>query len=168
MGKVLFIHLGQSRYVISHRLYCCGFRHPRRYSWSRRWRSRIAGYLVAALMLPALGPSLWLLAGTAGDTHTVAHHADVDGHVGHVHLEGHDHSDVPGSPTHPADHDCAACQLLAQLARCCATPSQLVTQPLSVISIVATRPARAPIRMRIDVALPPPSRAPPFSSVHPA
>jgi hypothetical protein len=43
--------------------------------------------------------------------------------AGHHHDAGepnhhHDASDIPGSPTHPEDHNCFECQVLQHLSRC--------------------------------------------------
>jgi hypothetical protein len=110
----------------------------------------------------------------ASRQHTTAHrhddgHAEV--HAAHEHrahgpardaydMHG-DFSDLPGSPTHPLDHDCDQCQVLTHLARCifgspCATTLDVVAgRPVRPNVAVAARAAR-------DVAAIPPARGPPL------
>lgn len=70
----------------------------------------------------------------------------------------HDHSAIPGSAGHPADHDCAPCQALKYLALC-------LPQPKLVLPAAA--PANFPPVARDQAqraghfASLPPSRAPP-------
>jgi hypothetical protein len=83
---------------------------------------------------------------------------DVDIDIGQaIHLDA---SDIPGSPTHPADHDCVQCQVLKHLARC------VLAQPVAVEVMLPAgcpvRPnARAESQHAREVALVPPVRAPP-------
>jgi hypothetical protein len=88
-----------------------------------------------------------------------SHHAHDDGHEGD---HGHgDFSGVPGSPTHPLEHDCDQCQVLTHLSRCifdapCASNLDAVpgppVRPTVAVAAVAAR----------DVADVPPARGPPF------
>ncbi len=126
----------------------------------RGWRSWVAGYVVATLMLPALGPLPWLLTGLGGDAHIVAY--DVHEHgAAHAHHDHRDRSDVPGSPTHAPDHNCLACQVLAQLTRCCALPAPLVAQSPIAASFFAEAQPEQPLRFAASFTLTPPARAPP-------
>lgn len=132
--------------------------------WSRRsrWRGWIAAWVIAGLALTALGPLPWLMTGLGGDSHIVAHasHEHAHGAAGHVH-QHRDASDVPGSPTHPPDHDCLACQVLAHLGRCCALPAPPSVLPASIASFPAI-PTRVPVVVpAFRFALKPPARAPP-------
>ena len=88
----------------------------------RGWRSLLACYVLLAVAWPAAGPLPWLAfehgshhaAAHGGEHHAVGHHADRGDYAD----PEHDDADVPGSPTHPLDHDCAQCQVLKHLARC--------------------------------------------------
>jgi len=92
------------------------------------------------------------------------HHHDVAPDAVDVAIEaaGHhlDASDIPGSPTHPADHDCFQCQVLKHLSRC------VLAQPVAAeVMLPAGCPVRPELRVESqharDVALVPPVRAPP-------
>jgi len=136
----------------------------RRRSRRLRWRAWVARYVIASLALPALGPLPWLVASFELDAHAAApHHSHThdDAHDGHYHHHHHD-GDVPGSPTHPADHDCFACQVLAQLARCCELPS--LVPPQAPHAPVATTLPRLepPLRVALAFFLAPPARGPPL------
>ena len=87
-----------------------------------RWRRVLVAYTALALGWTAFGPLPWvilefapanLFAASAVDdaTHDSTHDADAPHH--------HDGSAIPGSPTHPVDHDCFQCEVIlleAQLA----------------------------------------------------
>jgi hypothetical protein len=134
----------------------------RRPSRRRRWRAWVARYLIASLALPALGPLPWLVASFELDAHAAApqhSHAHDDAHAGHHH---HHDGDVPGSPTHPADHDCFACQVLAQLSRCCDLPSSALSQaPHAPVATTLPR-VEPPLRVALAFFLAPPARGPPL------
>jgi hypothetical protein len=102
---------------------------PRRHVGSRpftnvlrrgRWRHWLVGYLLAALAWPLAGPLPWLIENAVWGEGALAlgvlGHHDGDEHAGASHH--HDASDVPGSPTHPDDHNCFECQVLHYLGRC--------------------------------------------------
>jgi hypothetical protein len=130
----------------------------------RRWRSWIAGYVIATLILPALGPLPWLLTGMGGDAHIVAVEAYPHEHdAGHVHHDHHDRSDVPGSPTHSPDHHCLACQVLAQLTRCCGLSPPLAAPRSTAPSYLAALAPQPSLHPASSFALTPPARAPPVS-----
>jgi hypothetical protein len=84
------------------------------------WRSWIAAYALVALAWPSLGLLPWVVMDVTATGHAAEHQTQ------HAHAtpssatdEHHgDASDIPGSPTHPADHDCFQCQVLKHLARC--------------------------------------------------
>jgi hypothetical protein len=130
----------------------------------KRWRTWLATYLLVAVAWPATGPLPWLVLESAehAAAHSRAHHgnrmADAAGDAAQEEQEEtHGGADVPGSPTHPLDHDCAQCQVLKHLARCvlpdgCApAPSQppgdavapLAARESPHATFIATRP---PIR----------------------
>src|SRR4051812_37419778 len=77
----------------------------------RSARAFVARVLVAALLLPAAfslsspDPHWFLGVGSATE-----HHQHPEG------TSEHDHSEIPGSPGHPAGHDCSPCQVLKYLA----------------------------------------------------
>jgi hypothetical protein len=78
----------------------------------RRWIGRI---VLVALAFPSLGPWPWLIAdalATGAGPATREHRDD------HAHETHRGASDIPGTPTHPADHHCVECQVLQHLARC--------------------------------------------------
>lgn len=84
----------------------------------RRW---VVGYVALALLLP--GASLPFEVFEHELHHLVKSHQDDDGDqaAGHSYDTWHHHvdfSDVPGSPTHPLDHNCFECQVLQHLSRC--------------------------------------------------
>ena len=126
-----------------------------------RWRDWIGRCVIAALVLPSLGPLPWLLFGAPVEAGAAATHQP---HV-HDHSSApHDHgspSDAPGSPTHPADHDCLACQVLAQLGRCCSLPVPTAPAPQHYPVTGAVALPEAPARLDAPFALTPPARAPP-------
>jgi hypothetical protein len=120
----------------------------------------VACYALLALAWPSLGPLPWIALAAS------PHHHDRDGahDAGHVDIEQASHrldaSDIPGSPTHPADHDCFQCQVLKHLSRC------VLAQPdAAEVMLPAGCPvrpdARAESQHARDVALVPPVRAPP-------
>ena len=119
---------------------------------SRRWRVWVATYALVAIAWPSAGPLSWLVFEHGDEAHAVAG-AGAEG-AAHRH---HDDGDIPGSPTHPLDHDCAQCKVLKHLARCVVpapvapTVAPLAGAPAPVCSVVAPRyasvaPERPPIR----------------------
>jgi hypothetical protein len=128
-----------------------------------RWRFCIAWYALVALAWPSLGLLPWVL---DLPTDPVAAHAST-----HIALESsstphdHDHagdaSDIPGSPTHPADHDCFQCQVLKHLARCAVAPLDLPA--IGLPSGDAVQPCVVGETQFVGhVAALPPVRAPPL------
>jgi hypothetical protein len=104
----------------------------------------------------------WIALAASPHHHDVAPDAvDVAIETASHHLDALDASDIPGSPTHPADHDCFQCQVLKHLSRC--VPAQPVAAEVML-------PAGCPVRPEVwvesqharDVALVPPVRAPPL------
>jgi hypothetical protein len=127
-----------------------------RYQFRRGWRSFVASAALVALAWPSLGPLPWVA--TAG-----LHHHDValqDAAAGSDANDDHYGSDVPGSPTHPADHDCFQCQVLKYLARC--VLAQPPAPDASLPAGCAVQPeARAQSQHARALAFLPPVRAPP-------
>jgi len=105
-----------------------------------------------------MGPLPWIAEAAAEHHFALEEH---DGHPAHRHADA---SDIPGSPTHPVDHDCFQCQVLKHLARCVSTPPEApqvdapaggAVQPLLRVDAPLAVPA---------VALPP-ARAPPLRQI---
>jgi len=95
------------------------------------------------------------------------HHQAVRGDLG-LHADkaslGDHHEDdaasIPGSPTHPIDHDCFQCQVLKHLSRCVLVPPQLADVALPAGT--AVRPvARTESQQDGRIAALPPARGPP-------
>lgn len=133
---------------------------------SARWQSWVACYALAALAWPSLGPLPWIALESLPHQHEAAQGtAEFDAHeaspAGH---SEHDASSVPGSPTHPIDHDCFQCQVLKHLARCVlAPPVAPEISPPPGCSVPSS--SRAEPRYAGYVALLPPARGPPLASV---
>jgi len=89
-------------------------RRPARGS-TRGWHAWLAVYVLFAIVWPAAGPLPWIALERESVRHAAAPH---DAEHERSRLPAHDAEDVPGSPTHPLDHDCAQCQVLKHLARC--------------------------------------------------
>jgi hypothetical protein len=124
----------------------------------RSARSFMARALLVALLLPTAfsitSPDpRWLLGIGAETRHAPQRHPEGK--------PGRDHSAIPGSPDHPADHDCAPCQALKYLALCLPQPG---------LPLPADAPADFPPAARDEAqraghfASLPPSRAPPRSA----
>jgi len=127
-------------------------------------RSGVVWVVVFALLLPGLFPLIaanpeWALGVPSSDHET---HARAAGHHGADDNGEKDYSDIPGSPGHPADHNCNPCQVLKYLA------SYLPQLPLL---LPERAPSALPPLVRCEaqraghVALLPPSRAPPQLAV---
>ena len=121
-------------------------------SRGNRLRAAVARVLLVALLLPGVfaltSPDpQWLL---GVERAPAAHH--------HAGGPAHPHSAIPGSAGHPADHECAPCQVLKYLAVGLSRP------PLALPGAAPRNFPRAP---RVDaqrsglLASLPPSRAPP-------
>jgi len=116
-----------------------------------------------ALAWPSLGALPWVAVELAPHQHPVAQGEEnaPNGSLpqGHRHQDA---SDIPGSPTHPADHDCAQCQVLKHLSRCA-----LVLPQVPVVALPARGPVRPVARAESQydlhqIAALPPVRGPPF------
>jgi len=127
-----------------------------RYRLRGNWRSFVACAALFALLWPSLGPLPWVA--------TIdSHHHDVAQPGAAVDADAsddQDRSDVPGSPTHPVDHNCFQCQVLKHLARC--VLSQPPAPEVALPAGCAVQPsARAQSQHARHVAFLPPVRAPP-------
>src|SRR5262249_11278563 len=121
--------------------------------------------VVVALAWPALGTLPWVAAVDFAPAHHAAshHHSDsVAGALAETH--GHrDASDIPGSPTHPADHDCFQCQVFKHWSRC--APSAIAPPQIASLLGSPVRPAvRSESQHAGSIAFLPPVRAPPLRS----
>jgi hypothetical protein len=127
-----------------------------------RWRAWLALYALVALIWPAVAPLPWLIdfagAGHRADQSVAHDHADGHATTPHSH---HDASEVPGSPTHPDDHDCFQCQVIKHLARC--VPSACAYPAVARVANVSPAPPSAVASVRAAFVVPrPPIRGPPL------
>jgi hypothetical protein len=123
---------------------------------SRWWRTCITWCALLALAWPSLGPLPWLVHGIE------AHHHDGLAHAGDArdHDANADASSIPGSPTHPIDHDCPECQVLKHLSRCVLPALAIAVLPAVFVGAVTPRIAALLPSARLIAQLPP-ARAPP-------
>jgi len=146
-----------------------------RTSRRRRVRSWSAWCALVALTFASIGvlPSIAIALAAERHSATVRAHHHETGKVAAAHLHspdpsgaqvGHhshsDFSDIPGSPTHPLDHDCEQCQVLTHLSRCifvALTASSLAPAPGCPVRPNVVSVARA----AHDIAALPPVRGPP-------
>jgi hypothetical protein len=131
------------------------------------WSTWFLVYALLAVAWPATGPLPWLVL-DAGDHLAVRatdheHHAHAAG-ASHEYDTDYDAADIPGSPTHPLDHDCAQCEVLKHLARCVLPNAVDATVPPApgeaVLAFVTMQAPPASF-----IAICPPIRGPPVSSV---
>ena len=128
------------------------------------WRAWLAAYVLLALVWPAIGPLPWLI-----DFAPASHYADdsvsqgaSDEHAGlHSH---HDASEIPGSPTHPDDHNCFQCEVIKHLARCVPSDGAFPT-----VALFTGHSPQPPLRIETlraaFVVTRPPIRGPPLLHV---
>jgi hypothetical protein len=108
----------------------------------RRWRTWAAWCAMAAFVWNAATPLPWLLRDIKSDPREPTAAAS-DGHAHAEHLVP--GADVPGSPTHPEDHDCAQCEVLKHLARC-VVPDPVAPGVAALPAASCTPPALAESR----------------------
>jgi len=126
---------------------------------ARGWRIWVATCALVAIAWPSAGPLPWLVFEPGDEIPAIA-----DGGLERAAHAHHDASDVPGSPTHPPDHDCAQCKMLKHLARCMATAplaaaaASLAGAPPPVCAAVAPRYASLAAE-RPPIRAPPPAEA---------
>jgi hypothetical protein len=120
---------------------------------TRTLRNAIACFALVALAWPSLGPLPYVLAAHA---HSHANGA-VHGGADHGHFDA---SAIPGSPTHPDDHDCPECVVLKHLSRCMLPVLAIAVCAPVVVAVVTPRVvfARPPSHPPAHL---PPARAPP-------
>lgn len=99
------------------------------------WRAWLVRYLLLLLAWPAIGPMPWLVDFTSDD-HGAYSGGDHSGVARH-----HDASEIPGSPTHPDDHNCFQCEVIKHLARCVPSDGRF-----PIVALVAAHPPQPPIR----------------------
>src|SRR2546423_6656263 len=80
----------------------------------RGWRAWLMIYARVAVAWPSTGALPWVLMDHAD--HVVVDALDRE-HPMPPAKPTHENAGLPGSPTHPLDHDCAPCQVLKHLAR---------------------------------------------------
>jgi hypothetical protein len=128
-----------------------------------RWCSWIASYALLTLAWPSLGLLPWV-----GMDLTATDHA-AEQQTQHSHATpssaAHEHpgnaSDIPGSPTHPADHDCFQCRVLKHLSRC--VPSALDPPTIALPSGCPVQPRdQLESQIAVHIAALPPARGPPI------
>jgi hypothetical protein len=118
---------------------------------------------VVALAWPSLGALPWVAAESLESAHHAAHDrlSEAAGELPsgtHRHRDG---SEIPGSPTHPADHDCFQCQVLKHWSRC--APSAIALPQVAALRGSAVQPASFMEAQRTaSIASLPPARAPPL------
>jgi hypothetical protein len=123
-----------------------------------RLRTCIAWCAFVALAWPSLGPLPWVVTQSLPHPHA-AQAPDAVGSDAQEHRHV-DVSAIPGTPTHPADHDCAECQVLKHLARCIpCVPAIDVSVPRA--AAVVAPPLVVEHRTTSRHSLLPPVRAPP-------
>jgi hypothetical protein len=152
--------IGRSRYshallaTLHRRPIATGARRQRSAPRFRWFRTCIAWYALLALVWPSLGPLPYLVRDFGIQQHGTHAHAGVhdDDHV--------DASAIPGSPTHPIDHDCPECEVLKCLAGCILPSPGIAILPLAFVGVVGRAIIPAPPRA-LFAALLPPVRAPP-------
>ena len=143
----------QTTFASGHRLFRVG-----------RWQAWVALCAAVALILPsvALLPAASLgLESEAGHAH---HGAKYVAHDGAAEDSGLRLADVPGSPTHPIDHDCAPCQIIKYLATGVLPQGDVVLSPV-VLHHPLPSDGHRQLQAIVRVIVSPPIRAPPSTSV---
>jgi hypothetical protein len=128
-----------------------------------RWRCWVALCAAVSLILPSVA---LLPAASAGFESEAAHvhhgsSADRDDAAGDS-REG--LSDIPGSPTHPVNHDCTPCQVIKYLATSFLPQADLVVLPRELNDAPPPDRWHQPQDI-VCVAVSPPIRAPPHLPV---
>ena len=137
---------------------------PRRYlARAARWRSCVAWCCAVALILPSVA---LIPAPSAGFDSDIAPHAEhLSAERDRAASEGGDRlSAIPGSPTHPVNHDCAPCQVIKYLATSFLPQAGLAPLPSGPTDAAPCDRLHQP-QEGARVAVSPPIRAPPSLSV---
>jgi hypothetical protein len=126
---------------------------------ARRLRASIGGLLLLAIAWPSLGPLPYLVHDFAPHVAAAATHgSDAPDHHDDRAVDA---SAIPGSPTHPVDHDCAECEVLKHLSRC-VLPILAVAVPAPVLVAVPAPRVAVVAHARVNARfILPPVRAPP-------
>ena len=129
-----------------------------------RWRAWLAAYVLLALVWPAIGPLPWLI-DFGPDEHRADRSVSNDNAGEHARSHAHhDASEIPGSPTHPDDHDCFQCQVIKHLARC--VPSACAPPIVALAAGGSPKPPIVAESIYAALAVPrPPIRGPPLLDV---
>jgi hypothetical protein len=135
----------------------------RRLACAARWRSCVAWCTAVVLILPS---AALIPAASAGFESDVAHHAEhLVAQRDHAASAGGNRlSDIPGSPTHPVNHDCAPCQVIKYLATSFLPLAGLAPLPSGPTDAAPSDRLHQP-QEGARVAVLPPIRAPPSLSV---
>jgi hypothetical protein len=139
---------------------------PRRRGRAGQWRSWVALCAAVALILPsvALLPAASLeFESEAAHVHYGAEHpsADRDAVAG----DSRDRlADIPGSPTHPTNHNCTPCQVIKYLATSFLLQADIALLPLELNDAPPPDGWQQPQDIA-RVAVSPPIRAPPHLPV---
>jgi hypothetical protein len=130
-----------------------------------RWRRALLAYTALALAWTAFGPLPRVILEFAPANLFAASAADHETHDGDA-PHHHDGSAIPGSPTHPVDHDCFQCEVIKHLSRCILPDACTPTVPSRAVANVGVDP-RIELPHAGAVAPHPPIRGPPslFSKV---
>jgi hypothetical protein len=135
----------------------------RRHPWRDHWRSWVACCVVIALAWPSLGLMPWVGMDLGAHGHVVAHEREDSAAGSSSTAHDHDASEIPGSPTHPADHDCFQCQVLKHLSRCVLPLLDVPTVPLQAGCAVQPG-SKVESQLTTRIASIPPARGPPLPS----
>ena len=138
----------------------------------RRFRAWTACATILAFAWYALSPLPWVLLSAARTVGAAVHAVVAAGlHRSHENDHDHDHphpshgivaADIPGSPTHPQDHDCFECEVLKCLARCM-LPGP-VAPTVVALGAASVKPSAFPATRHAIFAAPhPPIRGPPLA-----
>jgi hypothetical protein len=129
-----------------------------------RWRSWVASCAAVALILPSV---VFLPAASLGlesEAEHARHAAQHEPHDGAAEDSGLGLADVPGSPTHPVNHDCAPCQIIKYLATGVLPQGNVVLSPMALHHAAPSDGHRQPLAI-VRVTVSPPIRAPPSTSL---
>jgi hypothetical protein len=120
---------------------------------AQRLRNLLAAFALIAVAWPSLGPLSFLVHDFGSHLNPASGHSDADD-------DKIDASSIPGSPTHPADHNCPECEILKHLSRC-VLPTLAIAIGAPVAVAVVTQwvaDVRPPAKVAAHL---PPARAPP-------
>ena len=122
------------------------------------WRAWVAAYTLFTFLWPALGPLPRVITGAVERSAHAAQHKHA--HAVAVHVDCDHPVDVPGTPLHPADHDCAPCLVFKCLAHFAIALQPLCRAPM-LVAAVSLPCSEAQVAVAITVSPPQPARGPP-------